>query len=311
WADDPAVVRFARANLPDQSPAYGPILLLQGTADRTIPEPLTREAAAHLCKLGDVVQYQTYEGMDHDPLVDASFRDQIGWIAARFAGQPAHGNCHGGRHMTRLSRRSVLGTAVAGATLARLGRAASPSGAPTAGNTVEVTTTHGKVAGYRKDGTCIFKGIPYGASTAGLARFQPPRPPDPWTGTLSATEDPPAAPQSEPGSKRTREVPASLADIEPDWPVLPESEDCLKLDLWTPAVDDHRRPVMVWFHGGGFAVGSAAGDWQDGARLSQHADVVVVSVNHRLNVLGHLFLDRLDPHFAGAGNAGLLDLVLA
>jgi len=213
--------------------------------------------------------------------------------------------------MTRLSRRSVLGTAVAGATWAMLGRAASPSGAPTAGNTVEVTTTHGKVAGYRKDGTCIFKGIPYGASTAGLARFQPPRPPEPWTGTLSATEDPPAAPQSEPGSKRTREVPASLADIEPDWPVLPESEDCLKLDLWTPAVDDHRRPVMVWFHGGGFAVGSAAGDWQDGARLSQHADVVVVSVNHRLNVLGHLFLDRLDPHFAGAGNAGLLDLVLA
>jgi len=94
WADDPAVVRFARANLPDQSPAYGPILLLQGTADRTIPEPLTREAAAHLCKLGDVVRYQTYEGMDHDPLVDASFRDQIGWIAARFGGQPAHGNCH-------------------------------------------------------------------------------------------------------------------------------------------------------------------------------------------------------------------------
>jgi alpha-beta hydrolase superfamily lysophospholipase len=94
WADDPAVVRFARANRPDDTPAYGPILLLQGTADRTIPEALTREAADRLCKLGDVVQYQTYAGMDHDPLVYASFRDQIGWIAARFAGDPARSDCH-------------------------------------------------------------------------------------------------------------------------------------------------------------------------------------------------------------------------
>jgi len=212
--------------------------------------------------------------------------------------------------MTRLSRRSLLGTAVASATWVMLGRAATPGGDPTVGDTVAVTT-RGKVAGYRKDGTCVYKDIPYGASTAGTARFQPPRPPEPWTGTLAAVNDPPAAPQSEPGSQRRREVPATLTGIEPDWPVLPESEDCLKLDLWTPAVDDHRRPVMVWFHGGGFAVGSAAGAWQDGARLSRHADVVVVSVNHRLNVLGHLFLDRLDARFAGAGNAGLLDLVLA
>ncbi len=94
WADDPAVVRFARTNSPDASPAKGPILLLQGTADRTIPESLTREAAAHLCKRGDQVQYQTYAGIDHDPLVDASFRDQIAWIAARFAGQPAPATCH-------------------------------------------------------------------------------------------------------------------------------------------------------------------------------------------------------------------------
>lgn len=93
WADDPAVVRFARANRPDETAAYGPILLLQGTADRTIPEPLTRKTAANLCKLGDLVEYRTYAGMDHDPLVDASFRDQINWIAARFAGQPARGNC--------------------------------------------------------------------------------------------------------------------------------------------------------------------------------------------------------------------------
>jgi len=94
WADDPAVVRFAHTNRPYDAPAKGPILLLQGTADRTIPEVLTHEAANHLCKLGDQVQYQTYAGMDHDPVMYASFRDQIGWIAARFAGQAAPENCH-------------------------------------------------------------------------------------------------------------------------------------------------------------------------------------------------------------------------
>lgn len=93
WADVPAVVHFARVNAPDTAPGYGPILLLQGTADRTIPAPLTREAAVKLCRLGDELQYQTYAGMDHDPLVYASFRDQTGWIAARFAGEPAPSNC--------------------------------------------------------------------------------------------------------------------------------------------------------------------------------------------------------------------------
>jgi pimeloyl-ACP methyl ester carboxylesterase len=93
WADVPAVVRFARANSPDTAPAYGPILLLQGTADVTIPASLTRQAAGKLCRLGDRVQYQTYPGMDHDPLVYASFRDQVQWIGARFAGKPAPSNC--------------------------------------------------------------------------------------------------------------------------------------------------------------------------------------------------------------------------
>jgi hypothetical protein len=93
WADVPAVVRFARVNTPDSTPGYGPILLLQGTGDRTIPAPLTHQAAIKLCKIGDAVQYQTYPGMDHDPLVFASFRDQVKWIAARFAGKPAPTNC--------------------------------------------------------------------------------------------------------------------------------------------------------------------------------------------------------------------------
>jgi predicted esterase len=93
WADVPAVVRFARTNTPDTTPAYGPILLLQGTGDRTIPPVLTQQADVKLCKLGDKVEYRTYAGMDHDPLVYASFRDQVRWIGARFAGKPAPTNC--------------------------------------------------------------------------------------------------------------------------------------------------------------------------------------------------------------------------
>jgi alpha-beta hydrolase superfamily lysophospholipase len=93
WADLPAVVHFARANRPDARPGYGPVLLLQGTADQTIPQTLTDRAAVNLCRLGDRLEYQTYAGMDHDPLVYASFKDQIHWIAERFGGRPAPTNC--------------------------------------------------------------------------------------------------------------------------------------------------------------------------------------------------------------------------
>lgn len=160
-------------------------------------------------------------------------------------------------------------------------------------------------------GVCVFKGIPYGASTAGSGRFRPPRPAEPWSGSLPAFVDPPEAPQRDPGAAAETAGPNPFESLDPDWPVLPESEDCLKLDVWTPAADSRRRPVMMYFHGGGFAVGSAAGAWQSGVGLSRQGDVVFVSPNHRLNVLGHLFLDRMDPEFAGAGNAGMLDLVLA
>lgn len=177
--------------------------------------------------------------------------------------------------------------------------------------TVEIETTLGKVQGRRREGVCVFKGIPYGASTAGSGRFRPPRPAEPWSGSLPAFVDPPEAPQRDPDAIAEAASPNPFASLDPNWPVLPESEDCLKLDVWTPAADHRRRPVMMYFHGGGFAVGSAAGDWQSGVGLSRLGDVVFVSPNHRLNALGHLFLDRMDSDFAGAGNAGLLDLVLA
>jgi len=157
----------------------------------------------------------------------------------------------------------------------------------------------------------MFKGIPYGASTAGSGRFKPPRAPEAWSGVLKTVDDPPQAPQHDPGKPRRPRSDSPYEGIEPDWTQVPESEDCLKLNVWTPGLEGRKRPVMVWFHGGGFAVGSAAGQWQDGGRLCRRGDVVVVSVNHRLNVLGYLYVDPLNAAFSGGGNAGLLDLVLA
>ena len=91
------------------------------------------------------------------------------------------------------------------------------------------------------------------------------------------------------------------------------SEDCLVLNIWTPALrDHHKRPVMVWFHGGGFSRGSGASPVYDGTNLARKGDVVVVTVNHRLNIFGHLYLARFGgSEFAESGNLGLLDLVLA
>ena len=209
----------------------------------------------------------------------------------------------------KVARRTILRTAVAAACVfpwLRSGSAAEAAAGP-----VDVETTLGRVEGLRRGGTCIFKGIPYGAPTSGQGRFRPPQPAAPWAGSLAVHADPPEAPQRDPGASSVGSSTNRFTKLDPDWPVLPESEDCLKLDVWTPVADHRRRPVMVYFHGGGFVAGSAAGAWQDGARLSRLGDVVFVSPNHRLDVLGHLFIDRMDPDFAGAGNAGMLDLVLA
>jgi para-nitrobenzyl esterase len=92
----------------------------------------------------------------------------------------------------------------------------------------------------------------------------------------------------------------------------PQSEDCLFLNVWTPDIEDQRkRPVMVYFHGGAYSTGSVTDPVNDGARLAAHGDVVVVTVNHRLNAFGYLYLARLDPRFPDSGNAGQLDLIAA
>lgn len=162
--------------------------------------------------------------------------------------------------------------------------------------TAPVATAHGQVRGLRKAGVSVFKGLRYGADTAGAGRFRPPQPVALWRGVQDAFDFGPQSPQMH----------SPLADKGP------MSEDCLRLNIFTPAADAAARPVMVWFHGGGFEAGSGSQKVYDGTALALRGDVVVVSLNHRLNVFGHCYLgDRLGEAYAQAGNVGYLDLVAA
>jgi para-nitrobenzyl esterase len=192
--------------------------------------------------------------------------------------------------------------ALALAMIAPLGAAAQPS-APLA------DTTAGKVRGYTDGGISVFKGIPYGDDTA-KRRFQPPLPPVHWEGIREATEFGPRSPQADGGGSGPRAQSGyNSAFIDRS----PMSEDCLRLNVWTPGLrDGRRRPVLVYFHGGAYNSGSVNSDLYDGVRLCRKGDVVVVTVNHRLNGFGYMYLARLGgPEYADSGNAGMLDLVLA
>ena len=159
-------------------------------------------------------------------------------------------------------------------------------------------TSFGKIRGAEVAGIRIFKGIPYGASTAGGNRFMPPVNPMKWAGVRDSLAFGQTAPQREPGV-------AALPE---------EGEDCLMLNVWTPATgnDGRKRPVMFWCHGGGFANGSGSSPVTDGANLARRGDVVVVSINHRLNVLGFSYLQEFGgADFAASGDAGMLDIVHA
>lgn len=158
------------------------------------------------------------------------------------------------------------------------------------------TCAQGKLRGVNENGVLVFKGVPYGGKASGPEhRFRAPPPPAGWTGIRNATQLGPVSPQPPGGYRGPGEMP---------------SEDCLVLNVWTPALDGAKRPVMVYQHGGGFLVGSNGAPWQDGGPLAREHDVVVVSSNHRLGVMGYLYLgELLGPEFQG--NQGLQDLVAA
>ncbi|SDH50529.1 para-nitrobenzyl esterase [Dyadobacter soli] len=169
-------------------------------------------------------------------------------------------------------------------------------------------TTYGKVRGYVHGEIYNFKGIPYGATTAGKARFMPPSKPAAWTGIRDTLTYGPVCPQK-PNKGWGMEEYAFLYQ----WNDGFQGEDCLRLNIWTPAVNDHKkRPVMFWMHGGAFFSGSAQEHPSyDGENLSKLGDVVVVSVNHRLNAFGFLHLVEYGEAYAYSGNVGMLDLVEA
>jgi para-nitrobenzyl esterase len=171
---------------------------------------------------------------------------------------------------------------------------------------VEIAT--GKLRGTLGGGIHSFKNVPYGASTAGDNRFMPPHPPLPWAGVRDALAYGGRAWQL-PGRPARRAVLETLlgpADT------TQETEDCLTLNLWTPGLGDSKRPVMVWLHGGAFAYGSGNRAVTDGANLARRGDVVVVSVNHRLNIFGFLHLDDIGGgRWRHSANAGMLDIIAA
>lgn len=162
-------------------------------------------------------------------------------------------------------------------------------------------TANGKVAGYIQDGVTIFKGIPYAKAN----RFEAPVQADSWEGIRSCRQYGPVSPQGARSGWANDEIAFAF-----NWNDGVQGEDCLRLNVWTPALDSRKRPVMVWLHGGGYSAGSGQElPSYDGTSLAFAEAVVVVSINHRLNVLGFLDLSAYGETYAKSANAGLLDIV--
>jgi para-nitrobenzyl esterase len=176
-----------------------------------------------------------------------------------------------------------------------------------------VATSSGRISGTIERDVCVFRGIPYGASTAGAARFRPPSRPEPWAGTLECVRFGPSCPPTLTAADR------AFFPTSPLWSVyagladgIPFGEDCLRLNVWTSSCQPSAlQPVIVWMHGGGFSWGSGSSPLTSGDELARNHDVVVVTVNHRLGVLGYLHVPDGGREWADSGVAGLLDLRLA
>jgi para-nitrobenzyl esterase len=205
---------------------------------------------------------------------------------------------------SKTSAQPALGLPPAPASDRILGNAA-----PKGGIFWTVETSSGKVQGIANGVVKEFKGIPYGASTSGKNRYMAPRKPTPWAGVRNCIGYGPISPQT--GASLDSDYSMMIAW---DRHVGPGGmgEDCLNLNIWTPSVNDHaKRPVLVSFHGGGWATGSGNGPMYDGAQMARLGDVVVVTVNHRLASFGYLDLAGLGApaEFSNAGNCGVMDMV--
>ncbi|XOV87507.1 MAG: carboxylesterase/lipase family protein [Pseudomonadota bacterium] len=163
---------------------------------------------------------------------------------------------------------------------------------------IVASTTSGPVEGRDKDGVLLFAGIPYAAPPVGIRRFLPPVAPEPWSDVRPAKRFSAAAPQI-PSGGMTDNAPVN-------W-----DEDCLYLNVSTPGLDDKRRPVLVWIHGGGYRTGQGAIPWYDGASFARQGNIVTVSINYRLGALGFTDLSGFGAEYADSGASGILDQVLA
>lgn len=183
-----------------------------------------------------------------------------------------------------VDRRTLLASGVAALAASTTLKAAPASSV--------VRTRAGPVRGTIEDRLHVFRGLRYGQDTR-ERRFQAPLAPTPWSDIADATDFAASCPQKE-------------------GRIGPTSEDCLFLNLWTPGPHPRaKRPVMVYIHGGAYSTGTVVTPLNDGRHLAAKGDVVVVTVNHRLNALGYLYLARLDSRFPESGNVGQLDLILA
>ena len=168
-------------------------------------------------------------------------------------------------------------------------------------------TQYGKVQGFMSRDVYTFLGVRYGANTEGANRFMPPQEPEPWDGVVPALVYGYCAPQNDPNY-------ANNAGVWRDhWNYSNLSEDCLFVNVWTKGLKDgKKRPVMVWFHGGGYAAGNGIEqDGYHGENLARYGDIVFVSVNHRLNAFGFSDFSGVNGKYEDSGNAGTLDMVAA
>ncbi len=199
---------------------------------------------------------------------------------------------------TMLMQTAALGAIAVTSPWARA-QVSSGTGADARTEDVQVDTVEGRLRGQKQNGICIFRGVRYAGAPTGRARFKAPPPLAKWSGVRDALV------WGHPALQPTGRT-FGAGELAPD-------EDCLVLNVWTPAVNDgRRRPVMFYCHGGGFSTGSGASALQEGSNLARENDVVVVQCNHRLGIMGYLFLaDVLGAPYRHSANAGMLDIVAA